>query len=68
MAGKEISFLKAMMEHLRMPGEPLPVFAAGIKTLTAKDKAELKAQFEKEFGYVIPENTTTPIVEKGVAP
>jgi len=53
-----------MNDHLRLVGETMPQFAAGVKALTAKDREELTAQFEKEFDYMV---TKSPIVERGAA-
>jgi hypothetical protein len=60
----EKSLLKCMLDHLKVEGESLANFRAGIEKLTAKDKVDLKAMFEKEYGYTLPGN---PAVDSGVA-
>lgn len=60
----EKTFLKCMLDHLRLMDEPLGTFRDSMGKLTPKDKIDLKAQFQKEFGYSIPEN---PQVDRGVA-
>lgn len=49
----EITFLKAMLTHLRLENESLSDFRQQMSKLTEPDKDQLKVQFEKEFDYKI---------------
>jgi len=49
----EMTFLKAMLTHLKLEGESLSDFRAQLGRLTSKDRDDLRAQFAREFGYTI---------------
>lgn len=48
------TFVALAKEHLSIPGETLPQFAAELKRLTAQDRADLTAGFEA-MGYKVAE-------------
>lgn len=49
----EMTLIKAVREHLLLPGETIGDFTRMFKQLTDTDKADLSEQFEKEFDYKI---------------
>ena len=49
----EMTFLKAVLTHLKMDGESLGQFREHMGRLTTTDREQLTAQFETEFGYKI---------------
>lgn len=55
MENKPRSFVSLSKEFLSLPGETLPDFAAGLKKLTEKDRADLRSEFEKMGFTLIPE-------------
>lgn len=50
MSTTQITLAKAMTEHLLLPGDNK---IAQFKGLTPEDKADLREQFAREFGYQI---------------
>jgi hypothetical protein len=61
----EKTLLKCLLDHLRLDNENLSLFREGMNKLTPQDKAELRMQFAKEFGYTVIESQTQPKVESG---
>ena len=54
--GEQITFLKAMVNHLKLPSESLTDFRREYSRLTERDKLDLRQQFEREFGYTVVES------------
>jgi hypothetical protein len=57
----EITLVRALNNHLRLPGEEMVSFASQLKRLTATDKEWLSNRFRLEYGYTIVASPTFAI-------
>jgi hypothetical protein len=52
---EQITLAVAIKRHLSVENESMATLIAGIRALTPTDKAELREQFAREFGYEMVE-------------